>query len=190
MDSKLPQLDPKLKEAYDRVLNGQNVSSSQNPDPAARQNPINVAPAQTSPVFQAQQPQAQNQPEPEGLQGVASSQPNVPNPVETPIQQPQPIMAPIETPGSVGPIQTPQASPQSQPAITTPQSQPNQTPPPVQNIGGSIAFNAAGATGTVVKKGKPNIKHILLGLGVVVFLVVYTFLWIFIFKIKLPFLPA
>lgn len=191
MDSKLPQLDPKLKEAYDRVLNGQNVQSSQNPTSTTQQKPINTATAQPSPVFEVQRPQTQNQPEPAGLQSVASPQVNVPNPVETPAQppQPQPVIASSEIHTPIQPIQAP---PAPRPIMATAQPQSIQTLPPVQNIGGSIAYNAAGTTTTqtVVKKGKPNIMHFLLGLGAVVFLIAYTFMWIFIFKIKLPFLPA
>lgn len=144
MDPKLSQLDPKLKEAYDRVLTGQNAQSAQTPAPL--QNPV---PQQPTPNAQAQpQPQTIIQPTP------TTSQPIQPQ------AQPQPNVNPI--------MPTPQAT----------------------NINGAVSFNAAASTETVVKKGKPNIKNLLLGLGVVVFLVAYTFLWIFIFKIKLPFLPA
>lgn len=189
MDSKLPQLDPELKEAYDRVLNGQNVSSSQNPIPTAQQNQINTATPQPSPVFQPQQPQQTPiQPEPIGPQTVSAPLGSLANPVmpAQPLQQPQSI-APSEI---HTPIQLTQTPPMPQPTMATPQSQPTQTLPPVQNIGGSIAYNAAGSTATVVKKSGKSLTHVLLGLGAVVFLVAYTFMWIFIFKIKLPFLPA
>lgn len=168
MDSKLPQLDPKLKEAYDRVLNGQNVQPLQSPTQAP----------QSPSLTQPQQPQMSAQPEPMGPQTISSApQGGVATGPATPIQsmqQPQPgVSSEIHAP--IQPIQ----------------QQPNPTPPPVQNIGGSIAYNAGGTTAqTVVKKGKPNIMHFLLGLGAVVFLIGYTFIWIFIFKIKLPFLSA
>lgn len=188
MDSKLPQLDPKLKEAYDRVLNGQNTQPAQ-----PVQNPLPPSP-QPLPVFQPQQPQPPiQQIDPIGPQTISSApQANFTEQVMPTVPpQPKPFVATPELTTPIQPIQPTPAPQPIMPSMQPPQPQSIQTPP-AQNIGGSIAYNAAGSTAaqTVVKKGKPNILHMLLGIGAVVFLVAYTFMWIFIFKIKLPFLPA
>ncbi len=94
-------------------------------------------------------------------------------------------------------VQPPQASP------TLPQQNFNSAPvpPPVQTaapttdttIGSTIAFNANNAQknqGTVsVKKSGSKIMTVFLGLGLIVLLVAYTFVWIYVFKLKIPFLP-
>ena len=102
-------------------------------------------------------------------------------------------------------VQPPQASP------TLPQQNFNSAPPvapPVQtvnpvvepvapnpdtSIGSTIAFNANNAQknqGTVsVKKSGSKIMTAFLGLGLIVLLVAYTFVWIYVFKLKIPFLP-
>ena len=169
MDPKLSQLDPKLRDAYNRVLNGQTAQNTQSPSPAqpAQAPTGGTIQPQTSPLVDHNP--IQPQPEPQ-------------------MQMPSPIQAPQQTPAPVQAGAIPQGP---QVVVATQPQQAGQTPPPVQNLGGTVAFNANGATNTtVVKKGTGKIKHILLAIGVIIALLVYTYMWIWIFKIKLPFLPT
>lgn len=131
MDSKLSGLDPKLREAYERVMNG--------PSPAP--SGTSVPPA---------------------------------NPLTPP-----PVTPPITT-------QTPQ--PEAVPAAA-PLSPPPPTPVPAAS---SFAFNSNYQTNqrtTTVKKAGGKVSSVLIILGLVVLLVAYTFVWIYLFKLKIPFLP-
>lgn len=136
MDPKLSATDPKLQDAYDRVMNGPATPPGGTvvPSPA-------VPPTQYSPQINA-----------------APIQPQTPPP-------PAPAM--------------PQAAPMS-PA----------SPSPVG--GGTIAFNANNPSknqGATVKRGGSKIMTLVLGVGIIVLLVAYTFVWIYVFKLQIPFLP-
>ena len=139
MDPKLSNLDPKLREAYERVMNG---SSSP------------TQPANGQPAAQTPAPQS----------------------IQQPIQSAQPAPAPMPAP---------QSQPQTQAAV------PSLDPTPAVNS--TIAYNAhnsdvnKGTTG--VKKGGKSGKLVLIFLGIVIFLLLYTVIWVFILKLKLPFLP-
>ena len=118
-----------------------------------------------------------------------------------------PASAPLgQTPpagGSSAPLPQPQTIQPPQQPSPLPQQNFNSTPvqPPVQTaapstettIGSTIAFNANNAQknqGTVaVKKSGSKIMTVLLGLGLIVLLVAYTFVWIYVFKLQIPFLP-
>ena len=130
MDPKLSGLDPKLREAYERVMNG--------PSPA-----------------------------PSGT-NVPPSNPLAPPPVTPPIttQTPEPEAVPAPAPVSPPPAPAPAAS--------------------------SFAFNANYQTNqgtTTVKKAGGKMSSVLIILGLVVLLVAYTFVWVYLFKLKIPFLP-
>ncbi len=139
MDPKLSATDPKLQEAYDRVMNGPAI-----PPPGAVPPP--PAPAPFNPVIGAQPP------------APAQFQPQAPvMPAEATAPQPAPVS----------------------PAAPSP-------------IGGTIAFNANNPgknQGATVKRGGSKIMSLVLGLGVIVLLVAYTFVWIYVFKLQIPFLP-
>lgn len=137
MDPKLSATDPKLQEAYDRVMNGPAV-----PPPGTIPPP--PAPAPFSPQM-----------------GTSST----PIPV-----QPQAPVIPSEI--------IPQAAPAA-PAAPSP-------------FGGTIAFNANNPgknQGATVKRGGSKVMSLVLGLGVIILLVAYTFVWIYVFKLQIPFLP-
>ena len=129
------QLDPKLKETYERVM-GTSLKPSQ------RSAPFVPKPVSPIPIAQPVTPQPTVLPQP--------FQPIQAKPVQ-PIQQSQPQ-----------PIQAPMAKPQAQ-AGQKPQTQ-----------------NA---------KKKNKMLPILIVLGGILFLLGYTFLWIKLFRLKLPFLP-
>lgn len=140
MDPKLSNLDPKLQEAYNRVMSG----------PAT--------PPSTGTVPSPQQP-------------VSPAAPAIP-------------AVPPVTPSSTPVVPTPAAP---DPAAVQPQ-------PQVSSFGGTIAFNANNAgknqgTTVGVKKGGGAIKTLVVGLGIIIFLLGYTVVWIYIFKLNVPFLP-
>lgn len=132
MDPKLSGLDPKLREAYERVMNG----------PSPVPSGINVPPANPA------------------------APPPVTQPIVTPAPEPEPVPAP------------------------TPVSPPPPTPVPAAS---NFAFNANYQTNqgttTTVKKAGGKMSSVLIILGLVVLLVAYTFVWVYLFKLKIPFLP-
>lgn len=129
MDPKLSGLDPKLREAYERVMNGP-----------------------TSP-----------------------GSPTPPTNPQTPAQQTPPAPQAAPTPASVNAP----AAPASTPAH------------PISNPSfNSGSFNTAAPTGTTtVKKAGGKMSTILIILGLIVLLIAYTFVWVYLFDLKIPFLP-
>lgn len=131
MDSKLSSLDPKLKEAYERVMNGG---------------------------------------------GQTRQAPTPPPPGPANHTEPVPPISPT-------------------PTINSTPAQPVEDPPldPTPAINSTIAYNAhnegLNKGTTPVKKGGGMAKALLVGLVVLVLLAVYTFVWIFILKLKIPGLP-
>lgn len=125
-------------------------------------------------------------------------------PASAPSGQTPPAGGSIATPPQPQTIQPPQVSPALPPQNfnSTPVPPPAQTVDPTvapvapstdTTIGSTIAFNANNAQknqGTVaVKKSGSKIMTVLLGLGLIVLLVAYTFVWIYVFKLQIPFLP-
>ena len=169
MDPKLSNLDPKLKEAYDRVMNGPVPSPiSTNPPP--------VPPAPNS-VTQGASPSV--------------------NPVQTPppVSNFSHNISPIQPPGNFSNSQSPAA-----PSFSDGVSNINPTPSapasinPTSAINSTIAFNASNAgknQGTTPAKhgGSRSMMPILIGVGIVGLLAAYTFVWVIVFDLKLPFLP-
>lgn len=121
MDPKLPGTDPKLQEAYNRVMNGPSVPPPPAPMPAAPTMPQqSTAPMQPAPM------------------PAAPAQPAAPMTAST------------------------------------------------------LAFNANNPSknqGATVKRGGSKIMSLVVALGIIVLLVVYTFVWIYVFKLQIPFLP-
>jgi len=160
MDPKLSNLDPKLQDAYNRVMGS--TPNGNNP-PVPGQSP---APAQDPAAAPPPMPQA---------------------PIQPPAPEPTPPPVSAET----------QAMP---PAPTEPPKAPDPMPTPTNNPSGSIpgvnttmAFNAEDShknVGTTpVKKGGLHMMPLVIGLGILVLLVVYTFVWIILFNVQIPFLP-
>jgi len=197
---KLAQLDPKLRDAYQRVM-GTTIpeppaapSQTQTPSPADK-------PPATDPIST---PQPQPQPEP--------------NPAPSPIVEPTPI-TPTEEPSV--PIQPTTPAPEPQPASLTPepvvepqpavnpqsQSIPNPQPQstPAQPASNFVQMNsevAAAPTAaspnftapapqaqTAAIKKKSGIMPILFGFVGLIFIAIYAIFWAKIFNFKLPFLP-
>ncbi len=135
MDPKLSNLDPKLQDAYNRVMSG----------------PASVPPSGQSPLGGA----SGNVP-PAAPASPASAQTASPTPFQPTIAAEVPL---------------PQAS----------------------SFGSTIAFNANNAgknQGTVgIKRGGSKIKQLVLGLGIIAFLVAYSVVWIYVFKLNVPYLP-
>lgn len=132
MDPKLSQTDPRLQEAYDRVMNG-----------------TTTPPAPGGTVPPTPQPIATN---PTVQQSAAPAIPTTPT---------QPASSPV-------------------------------APTPSPMAGSTIAFNANNSgknQGTTVKRGGSKVMTLVIGLGVIVLLVAYTFVWIYVFKLEVPFLP-
>lgn len=133
MDPKLSGLDPKLREAYERVMNGPS-----SPQPA---------PTQTE-----QQPSSAQQSSPQST-------------IQTQTPPPTPNPTPIQT---AGPPQAPTSSTISYNATST---------------------NSNQGISAVKRGGGSKFSTVFILLGLIVLLVVYTFVWVYVFKLKVPFLP-
>lgn len=139
MDPKLGGLDPKLKEAYERVMNRPSAPSGQSTLGGAP-NPT----SQTAPV-QPATPQANSD---------------------------QPVLG-----------QAPSTSPSPAPSNFS------QAPSAATS---TVAFNAHNSSlnqGAVLKKGGSKTPTLVILIGLIILLIAYTFVWIYIFKLKIPFLP-
>lgn len=175
---KLSQLDPKLREAYQRVM-GTSMSDSA---PAGGPTPPPPMPDPNS------IPQSQ------------------PLPTTEPIPTPPPPTIENPTTQPTQPSEAPMSEPQSQPltpqpeAIPTLQSVPQQ--PPIQpanfdQMNSEVAaplpsanFTApAPQTQTNSLKKKNSMIPILIGIAGIIFIAVYTLFWTKIFNFKVPFLP-
>lgn len=164
---KLSQLDPKLREAYQRVMG--------TPIPTPQTAP------QAAPV------QTQTPPPP--------IEPTIPTPaIPDPIPAPTTIPTPEPTQVPPPAIEVPQAIPTPEPSIPEPQpTMPNnfvQMNSEVAAAPVSPNFSTpAPQTQTIAIKKKNHILPILMGITIVVFLIIYTLFFIKIFNFKLPFLP-
>lgn len=128
MDPKLSNLDPKLKEAYDRVMGGPTPP----PPPTANPNPDPVAP-------------------------------------------PPPVVPPPPMPGSSA-SETVHIGPVGPAVMPPPMPTPTEAVKPYPNQ----VLHA--------EKGS-KISPLIIGVLVFVFLISYTFLWVRVFNLKIPFLP-
>lgn len=170
MDPKLSQLDPKLREAYERVMN-----SPSSPPPGGQSN----APQGPNPL----PPHMQTPPPPAGAPGATLNHPN-------PVPPPPPHLNLDEVTLPTNPVPPP---PPINPAPITPPpafnaaNQPNPAPMPNQ----PMAFNAQSGTNTFNANGakKKSMLPILIGIAIPILLVVYTAVWIVVLDVKLPFLP-
>src|SRR3989338_142798 len=191
---KLSQLDPKLREAYQRVM------GTVIPEPQAA--PIQ---AQTSP------PAASEPSTP------------IPNPTPTPQPEPEPIPISTPEPSQTEPVPAPNTEPTIAPQPpadqkrepffipqpeTPPTGGPTPQPDPIQQASNFVQMNSeVPATPTAVPAPTPNFatpvqsqtiaikkkNNILIPamivITILVFIVVYGLFWARIFNLKLPFLP-
>ena len=156
---KLSQLDPKLREAYQRVMGTPIPQPPPMPDPTPAPEPTPPPVGETTPTIQ-----------------------------EPPVSQPQPAIPQPEPPPAGGSIPEPTQpqQPTVQPTnfvqmnseVATAQSSPNFSTPTPMSQGQTIAI-----------KKKSSVTPILVGLAALFFVAVYTLFWTKIFNFKLPFLP-
>jgi hypothetical protein len=189
MDPKLSNLDPKLADAYNRVMNAPTAAvSPQNPPIASPYTP-------STPPIQAPAPvQTPMQTFP--------AQPQTPNQDSLSSLPPLPTQQPVET--FQAPVQAPPVPPTPpQEAVTAPPlvQTPSQNPAPVQTFSSNampgasstIAFNANDSGKnqgtTVIKKRGSHIMPVVVGMGIIMLLTVYTFVWVMVFNVQIPFLP-
>lgn len=176
---KLSQLDPKLRDAYQRVM-GTTI-----PEPQ-------VTPA--SPKFQRGEPAQTQTPPPVG--GPTAP---IPDPISTPQPQPQPQPEPK-------PSEPPTSEPQPAPLIPEPIAEPQPAINPQPQASNFVQMNSEVAASpaaaptpnftapiqiqTISIKKKNNILiPVMFGIAALVFITVYTLFWTKIFNFKLPFLP-
>lgn len=170
---KLSQLDPKLRDAYQRVM-GTTI-----PEPQA-QTPTPPAPPIPDPT---PTPVPQPQPEPESPQLPASEPQSIPT-SEPAIPQPPPA-----------PTNEPEPPPTPQPSIPTPTAQANnfvqmnsEVPAtPAQNF--TVPSPMSQAQNAAIKKKSGMMMPILFGIVGLVFIAIYTLFWTKILNFKLPFFP-
>lgn len=173
MDPKLSTLDPKLREAYQRVMSGPTSAPG-----------VSTPPTPSIPVSQGpagQTPNSNAGTEPHLLQG---------NPPSSFAPAPTAPPPPLNLDTMPTPTQAP-PPPAPIPAVTA-QPAASQNPSGFNNS--SVTFNAsqnlANASQSIaVKKKSINFFSIFIVLGLMVLLVAYTYIWMWVFKLKIPFLP-
>ncbi len=184
---KLSQLDPKLRDAYQRVM-GTQLPDLQAP-PAPTQDRLvqtqNPPPPPEPTSDPTQMPQSEPEPTPPPLPA---------EPDSIPVSVPTPI---IEEPS----LQTPVSEPESQPAINPqPEAPPIIEPTPISpeptsplqqnSISPNFAAPAPMQNQTMaIKKKGGMLTPVMTGIVILVFIAVYTLFWAKIFNFKLPFLP-
>jgi hypothetical protein len=160
MDPKQPTtLDPKLQEAYDRVMNSTPAQASQ---PTTQSMPA------SSPAM-PQQPQMTQTP-------AVTPQAPVPPPVMTPTnatptpsttQQPQPVMTSMQSTAAI---------PNTNPPMNTPM-------PMLQKSQAGSSVHGFVSSQTKKSSTTPSFLYVL---AAFVFFVVYTIFWLKFFKVSLP----
>ena len=189
MDPKLSGLDPKLQDAYQRVMNG----------PAT---PPDSVSTQTQTPQQPVQPQTPNGSQPQTIVEPQRESQNQPEPSQNPVllsqsfnqandfHPPQPTAPPSPDVNSYSPL------PYS--GFNTSAPQQSQTPDstPLVSSPNNVAYNADNNQGTdtpqasttVTKKKGSVLLPLIVGLVIIFLLGAYTFVWIMIFGVKIPFL--
>ena len=181
---KLAGLDPKLRDAYQRVM-GTTI-----PEPTAPSAPISTP----TPVT----PDPTSQPQP-----TLTPEPTMPTPTPAPVMEEptkpiEPIMPPAPEPQPTVPVEpTPAPAVEPQP-ITNPQ--PQVMPEPAQPTSNFVQMNSEVATSpnfsapapqaqTMAIKKKGKMMPVLFTIVGLIFVVIYTIFWAKILNFKLPFLP-
>jgi len=177
MDPKLSNLDPKLQAAYNRVMGGTNVNPTpQQPDQASQTpQPTQQIPQQQSPSNIPVPPPADPAP---GITPASQFSTNTPannpsyvnqNPIPTPPPPPQPNNNPNES------------------------IKPHNPPPVMPSSSSTVAFNADNSSKNIgttpIEKGGHHMLPFIVGIGILILLAAYTFIWIMIFNVDVPFLP-
>ncbi len=176
MDPQLAKLDPKVAETFNRVMN--------TPVPPPSVKPLVQTPPSGMPTVAAPaSPDAPVSPSLGGSQGGPPPSAAPPPPIVPPAPvQPQPEM-PAE--------QTPSANPtETNPVGETTQPEPQSEPPKVVVVSSQeTQVNSANSQVFSSKKKAGKVSPVIVVLGMTVFFLVYTLIWVKVFNIKLPFLP-
>lgn len=119
----------------------------------------------------------------ERVMGTNLSQPTSPSAPQPTVPPPQP-MTPFQnaqpTPPTPAPALSTPYSPAPQPTVTAPQVSPT-----VKVVAGGSNDAKVVAGGS---KRSGGLSPILIAIAVILFFSIYTFVWLFVFKIKLPFI--
>ena len=200
---KLSQLDPKLRDAYQRVMGTplpQVQPASPRGEPVQAQTPLMPTPPTPTPSIPDPTPAPQPAPQPEPTPPPAGG----PTPtIEEPGAPPQPpeYQPPVPEPTTPEPppaIPAPEPAPTPEPAI--PQQPPLGTNNFVQ-MNSEVAsaptvappaspnFAAPATASTIAVKKKSMMMPVMIGAAALVFLAIYTLFWTKLFSLKVPFLP-
>lgn len=173
---KLSQLDPKLREAYQRVMGTQVPQPQVIPVQAQTPTPPPVPTPGPTPV-----PQPQPEPEPTPISTPTIEEPpTAPEPpVAPPVSEPQPAIPQPANPTS------PPAAVQSNNFM-----QMNSEVAAAPTPDGGLNFATPVQTQIIATKKKSNLlMPVMIGIASLVFIAVYTLFWTRIFNFKFPFLP-
>lgn len=215
--TKLPTLDPKLKETYERIMGTQlNTSQPQEnasqtapqtpPDPnvpppstdqMANEPSVNTAQSSFPSMDQLQTPaldrQSAQQPQDSRPQADLSSiQPSTDQSVAPPpsTEPPPPDMPNPTTDTQMPPIPQAMTNQAVEPPSSTPMpAQPSQPQPFVANQA-TIATEGFLAGTAAVPSKKAGLLPIFYIVGGVIFFIAYIIFWIYFFQIPVPFLPS
>lgn len=169
MDPK--QLDPKLQEAYNRVM-GVNLtaptnSSTPTDTPSVPANPV----AQQDPTTPAMPPTPQDQ---TAIPNPAPAAPVMPSPVVTP----DPTAAPV----------VPMADPTT-PAEPAPSEEKPAEAPTVETAMPSMESTVSTKPHAFVAKGNGmKVSPVIIAVGGIAFLLIYSLVWIKVFNLSIPFI--
>ena len=159
MDPKLSGLDPKLQDAYNRVMSGPTAQTTTTP-PGAQTEAV-TAPAGTTPAPAVGPSPMSVNPQPNttlGYTGFDTSS------------------SPAQSYSSAASYATPSVAPPSSMGSSTVSF----------NAGGSTSSQPQGTT--AVKKKGSGLMPVLVGILIIFLLAGYTFVWFYIFGVELPFI--
>lgn len=189
---KLSQLDPKLRDAYQRVMGTvipePQVKSdlTQAPPPASPQpQPSDSIQTPTPPPSPTSIPDPTPQPQPQPEPEPASIPTPQPKPIPTPAAEPEPFFKPqpVSEP-------SPAINPQPEPPPASNFVQMNSEVPAAPTVSTqNFAAPAPQAQTIALKKKSGMMMPVLFGIVGLVFIAIYTLFWTKIFNFKLPFLP-
>lgn len=190
------QLDPKLQEAYNRVMG---TDTSVPHDPTQPATPPTTTPVTTPPPADPgsiQMPAASDTPAIPPAPPTMPTDPtqstpsdNTPPIIPSTPQMPSTQVVPDPTSPTPPTPQVPQETP-AQPAAPAPQV-PDLPEVPTQEVKKepeTVHFSSTTSLSTSAKS-KTKISPIILILGAVIFLVAYALIWIKVFGLQIPFLP-
>jgi hypothetical protein len=178
MDPKLSNLDPKLQDAYNRVMNGTGGYSAPQQPNQSNQTPPPQQPQQQSPSNSPVPPPANPAPGATSISGFgANTLPNNPNYAN---QNPTPVAPTPPTHNNA--------------ANNLNESIPvGNSAPIMPNSSSTIAFNAENSSKNIgttpVKKEGTHMLPFIVGIVILILLVAYAFIWIMIFNVDVPFVP-